>query len=132
MGMLKGVLCHVGVTTGTTLTFDGVCHQKFYVAKIHNNGEESDSVDDEEYYLKRDEIGRAFYGSNLISYFNHNDPMERALAIQDSINPFRKICVWKKAVAFLGSLPAPLLHTDWIPKGSENFVKEVGDGKWLT
>ncbi|GJY79905.1 hypothetical protein Tco_0492656 [Tanacetum coccineum] len=56
--------------------------------------------------------------------------MEGALAIQDSINPFQKICVWKKAVAFLVSLPAPLLHAEWVPKGSGDFVKEVGDGKW--
>ncbi|GJT37138.1 mutator type transposase [Tanacetum coccineum] len=85
MGMLKDVLCQVGVTMviaeflvldmpvdcnvpiiigrrflhtcggiintlkDTTSTFDGVCHQKFYVAKIKN-----DSDDDEEYYLKRD------------------------------------------------------------------------------
>ncbi|GJY81781.1 hypothetical protein Tco_0494532 [Tanacetum coccineum] len=124
IGMLKDVLCQVGVTTvlarfltldmlvdhtvpiiigrsflhtcggiintlkGTTSTFDGVCHQKFYVAEIQNNGEESDSDDEEEYYLKRDEIGRPFYGPNLISYFDRNDPMEHALAIQDSINLF--------------------------------------------
>ncbi|GKA72884.1 hypothetical protein Tco_0779100 [Tanacetum coccineum] len=78
---------------GTTSTFDGVCHKKFHVAEIQNNGEESDSDDEEEYYLKRDEIGRPFYSPKLISYFDRNDPMERAFAIQDSINPFRKICV---------------------------------------
>ncbi|GJW55265.1 reverse transcriptase domain-containing protein [Tanacetum coccineum] len=33
--------------TGTTSTFDGVCHQKFYVAKVRNNHEESDSDDEE-------------------------------------------------------------------------------------
>ncbi|GKE20811.1 agenet domain-containing protein [Tanacetum coccineum] len=168
IGMLKDVLCQVGVTTvlasflildmpvgrtvpiivgrsflhtcrgiintlkGTTSTFDGVCHQKFYVAEIQNNGEESDSDDEEEYYLKRDEMGRPFYGPNLINYFDRNDHMERALAIQDSINPFRKKFVWKKAVAFLGSLPIPLLHTDLIPKGSGDFIKEVRDGKWHT
>ncbi|GJR02644.1 DNA-directed DNA polymerase [Tanacetum coccineum] len=66
---------------GTTSIFDGVCHQKFYVAEIQNNGEESDSDDEEEYYLKRDEMGRPFYGPNLISHFDRNDPMERALAI---------------------------------------------------
>ncbi|GJU18346.1 hypothetical protein Tco_1146312 [Tanacetum coccineum] len=168
MGMLKDVLCQIGVTMvlakflildmsvdrtipiivgrsflhtcggiintlkGTTSTFDGVCHQKFYVVEIQNKGEESDSDDKEEYYLKRDEMGRPFYGPNLISYFDRNDHMELALAIQDSINPFRKIYVWKKAVAFLGSLPVPLLHTDWMPKGSGDFVKEVGNGKWHT
>ncbi|GJV71603.1 hypothetical protein Tco_1491598 [Tanacetum coccineum] len=112
MGMLKDILCQVGVITviarflildmpvdcivaiiiersflhtcggiintlkGTTSTFDGVCHQKFYVAKIQNNGEESDSDDEEEYYLKRDEMGRPLYGPNIISYFDRNDPME--------------------------------------------------------
>ncbi|GJS12484.1 mutator type transposase [Tanacetum coccineum] len=84
MGILKNVLCQVGVTTilakflildipmdkdvpivvgrsflhtcggiintikGTTLTFDGVCHQKFYVAAVRNKQEESDN-DEEEY-----------------------------------------------------------------------------------
>ncbi|GJY73528.1 retrotransposon ORF1 [Tanacetum coccineum] len=112
IGMLKDILCQVGVITviarflildmpvdcivaiiiersflhtcggiintlkGTTSTFDGVCHQKFYVAKIQNNGEESDSDDEEEYYLKRDEMGRPFYGPNIISYFDRNDPIE--------------------------------------------------------
>ncbi|GKD03135.1 reverse transcriptase domain-containing protein [Tanacetum coccineum] len=78
----------INTLKGTTSTSDGVCHQKFYVAEIQNNGEESDSDDEEEYYLKRDEMGRPLYGPNLISYFDRNDPMERALAIQDSINPF--------------------------------------------
>ncbi|GKE31878.1 hypothetical protein Tco_1451200 [Tanacetum coccineum] len=77
----------------------------FYVSEIQNNVEESNNDDEEEYYLKRDEMGRPFYGMNLISYFDRNDPMERALAIHDLINPFQKMCVWKKVVAFLGSLP---------------------------
>ncbi|GKA15110.1 reverse transcriptase domain-containing protein [Tanacetum coccineum] len=71
----------INTLKGTTSTFDGVCHQKFYVAEIQNNGEESDSDDEEEYYLKRDEMGRPFYGPNLIIYFDRNDPMKRALAI---------------------------------------------------
>nr|GFB67876.1 hypothetical protein [Tanacetum cinerariifolium] len=55
----------INTLKGTTLTFDGVCHQKFYVAEIQIDNEESDSDDDEEYYLKRDEIGKPFYGPNL-------------------------------------------------------------------
>ncbi|GJS06612.1 hypothetical protein Tco_0363408 [Tanacetum coccineum] len=78
----------INTLKGTTSTFDGVCHQKFYLAEIQNDGEESNSDDEEEYYLKMDEIGGPFYDPNLISYFDRNDPMERALAIQDSINPF--------------------------------------------
>ncbi|GJZ59022.1 hypothetical protein Tco_0614838 [Tanacetum coccineum] len=117
----------INTLKGTTSAFDGVYHQKFFVEEIQNDGEESDNDDEEEYYLKRDETGRPFYGSNLMSYFDRNDPMERALAIQDSINPFWKKKLWKKAVAFLGSLSAPLLHTEWVPKGSRDFVKEIGD-----
>ncbi|GJT07204.1 diacylglycerol kinase 4-like protein [Tanacetum coccineum] len=96
MGILKDVLCQVGVTTilakflildipvdrdvpivigrsflytyrsilktikGTTSTFDRVCHQKFYAAKVRNNHGESDSVDEEEYCLKREEMGNPF------------------------------------------------------------------------
>ncbi|GJY77090.1 hypothetical protein Tco_0482206 [Tanacetum coccineum] len=65
----------INILKGTTLTFDGVCHQKFYVAEIQKNLEESD-IDDDEYYLKRDEMGRPSYGLNLMSYFDKNDPME--------------------------------------------------------
>ncbi|GJZ54585.1 hypothetical protein Tco_0609470 [Tanacetum coccineum] len=43
-----------------------------------------------------------------------------------------KTLLKKKAVGFLGSLHAPLLRADWIPKGSRDFVKEVGDEKWYT
>ncbi|GJZ17513.1 agenet domain-containing protein [Tanacetum coccineum] len=119
MGILKDVLCQVGVTTilasfliidipidrdvpivigrsflytcrsilniikGTTSTFDGVCHQKFYDAK-------------------------------------------------EALNPFKTICVWKKPIDFLGSLPVPLQHAEWIPNRSRNFAKEAGYGKWHT
>ncbi|GKE61261.1 agenet domain-containing protein [Tanacetum coccineum] len=138
MGILKDVLCQVGVTTilasfliidipidrdvpivigrsflytcrsilntikGTTSTFDGVCHQKFYDAKVRNNHVESDSDDEEEYCLKRGEMGKPFYGPN------------------------------RKPIDFLGSLPVPLQHAEWIPNRSRNFAKEAGYGKWHT
>ncbi|GJX36498.1 hypothetical protein Tco_0248055 [Tanacetum coccineum] len=78
---------------------------------------ESDSDDEEEYYLKRDEMGRPFYGPNLMSYFDRNDPMEHALAIQDSSTLFEKIMHGRK---------------QWVPKGPSDFVKEIGDGRWHT
>ncbi|GKD70187.1 hypothetical protein Tco_1324277 [Tanacetum coccineum] len=56
--------------------------------------------------------------------------MDRTLALQEALNPFKKICVWKNAIAFLGSLPVPQQHAEWIPNRSGNFAKEVGDGKW--
>ncbi|GJR16561.1 hypothetical protein Tco_0799213 [Tanacetum coccineum] len=84
MGILRDVLCQVGVTTilarflsldmpmykdvpivlgrsflhtcggiintikGTTSTFDGICHKKFYVVAVKNKQEEKDSDDEEE------------------------------------------------------------------------------------
>ncbi|GJS96349.1 DNA-directed DNA polymerase [Tanacetum coccineum] len=128
MGILKYVLCQVGVTTirekflildipvdkdvpivvgkkfslylwrnykhyqGTTLNFDGVCHQKFYVAAVRNMQEESDDDDEEEYIMKRDKNGKPVYGLKFAKYLNCDDPMNRALALQEALNPFRKIC----------------------------------------
>nr|GEX19931.1 hypothetical protein [Tanacetum cinerariifolium] len=60
----------------TTLTFDGVYHQKFYVAEIQNDNEESDSDDEEEYDLKRDEMGRPstyFKANNLPPICGHTE-----------------------------------------------------------
>ncbi|GJV16371.1 hypothetical protein Tco_1361694 [Tanacetum coccineum] len=43
----------------------------------------------------------------------------------------RKICVWKKVVSFLGSLPVALQHEDWKLKYTGNYCKtEEGDGQW--
>ncbi|GJY82031.1 DNA-directed DNA polymerase [Tanacetum coccineum] len=161
IGILKDMLCQVGVTTilekflildipvdqdvpivvgrsflytcgsllntikGTTSIFDGVCHQKFYVAKVRNNHGESDSNDEEEYYLKRDENGKPFYGPNRAKYLNCDDLIDQALALQEAINPFKKVCVWKKMIVFLGSLPVPLQNSEWIPSYSDNFAKKV-------
>ncbi|GJS43506.1 hypothetical protein Tco_0568549 [Tanacetum coccineum] len=38
-------------------------------------------------------MGRPFYGPNLISYFDRNDPMECALPIQDSIDLLKNLCM---------------------------------------
>ncbi|GJS89080.1 agenet domain-containing protein [Tanacetum coccineum] len=167
MGVLKDVLCQVGVTTiiakflildmpinrdapilvgrgflytcgsilntrdRITSTFDGVCHQTFRAAKTSLNTEESDSDDEEDYGIQRNSFGAPMYGPKPAKYLNCNDPMDRALALQEVINPFRKICVWKKAVGFLGSLPVPLQHMEWKPDYKGNFCKkEEGDGQW--
>ncbi|GJW95318.1 gag-pol polyprotein [Tanacetum coccineum] len=166
MGILKDVLCQVGVTTilakflildipvdkdvpivvrksflytcggiintikGTTSTFDGVCYQKFYVAAVRNKHEKSDK-DEEEYYVETDEMGKPIYGQKFVKYLNYDDPIDCALALQEAINSFRKIYVWKKMVTFLGSLPIPLQHNEWNPSYYDNFIKKGdGDGKW--
>nr|GEY67292.1 hypothetical protein [Tanacetum cinerariifolium] len=44
----------------TTSTFDGICHQKFRAAKTNVTIEESDNKDDEDYYIKRNSLGRTY------------------------------------------------------------------------
>ncbi|GJZ06847.1 hypothetical protein Tco_0540640 [Tanacetum coccineum] len=58
------------------------------------------------------------------------DLMDRALALQDALNPFKKIYFWKKSNIFFGALPFPLMNTEWTPNYSGNNTKEDGDGKW--
>ncbi|GJS09308.1 retrovirus-related pol polyprotein from transposon TNT 1-94 [Tanacetum coccineum] len=108
----------------TTSTFDGICHQDFYVAAVKSKEEEKDSEDGEEYYVKREMNGKPFYGPDPANYLNCDDPSDRALALQEALNPFKNVCVWKKMVAFLGSLPVPLQHMEWIPSYSNNFFKK--------
>ncbi|GJU75891.1 hypothetical protein Tco_1272961 [Tanacetum coccineum] len=109
---------------GTTSTFDGVCHQKFSVTKVRNNHGESDN-DDEEYSLKRNEMGKPFYGPNRAKYLSCDNLMDRALALQEALNHFKKIYVWKKGIAFLRSLPVPLQHAEWIPNRSTILLKRL-------
>ncbi|GKF86432.1 hypothetical protein Tco_0254259, partial [Tanacetum coccineum] len=53
--------------------------------------------------------------------------------LQAVINPFQKISVWKKAVSFLGSLPAPLQHVNWKPDYKGCYTnEEEAKGQWRT
>ncbi|GJT06396.1 retrotransposon ORF1 [Tanacetum coccineum] len=126
MGILRDVLCQIGVTTilakslildmpvdkdvpivmgrsflytcggiintikGTTSTFDGIYHQDFYIATVKSKEEEKYSEDGEEYYVKRDKNGKPFYGPTLMIYLNCDDPLDRPLALQEALNPFKK------------------------------------------
>ncbi|GKD97262.1 hypothetical protein Tco_1381159 [Tanacetum coccineum] len=120
----------LNIIKGTTSIFDGVCHQNFYLAKVRNNHGESDSDDEEENILKRHKNGNPFYGPIREKYLSCDDHMERALTLRENLNPFKKVCVWKKMIAFLRSLPVPLQHTEWIPGYFEFFSKKGdGDGK---
>ncbi|GJY80926.1 hypothetical protein Tco_0493677 [Tanacetum coccineum] len=100
-------------------------------AKTSLDTTESDSDDEEEYAIQRNKFGAPIYGPKPVQYLNCNDPMDRSLALQAVLNPFRKVCVWKKVVSFLGSLPVPLQHVDWKPNYTRCFNKnEDGDGQW--
>nr|GEW92309.1 hypothetical protein [Tanacetum cinerariifolium] len=59
-----------------------------YLRKNHG---ESDSDDEEEYCLKMEEMGKPFYGPNHTNYLSCDDPIDRALAIQEAFNHFKKI-----------------------------------------
>ncbi|GJZ95086.1 hypothetical protein Tco_0667289 [Tanacetum coccineum] len=125
MGILKDVLSQVGVTI-----ILAVFHQKFYVDAVRNNHEESEEGE-EEYIVKRDQNGKPIYGSKFAKYLNCDDPIGRALALQEALNPFRKIYVWKKMTTFRGSLLVALQHNEWILSYSDNFIKKGdSDGKW--
>ncbi|GJX08174.1 hypothetical protein Tco_0196106 [Tanacetum coccineum] len=47
----------INTIKGITSTFDGIYHQRFYVAAVKNIQEEKDSEEEEEYYVKRDKNG---------------------------------------------------------------------------
>ncbi|GJZ29642.1 hypothetical protein Tco_0574289 [Tanacetum coccineum] len=167
MGVMKDVLCQVGVTTiiakflildmpidrdapilvgrgflytcgsilntrdRITSTFDEVCHQTFRAAKTNLNTKESDCDDEKDYGVQRNNFGVPMYGPKPAKYLNCNDPINRVLALQEAINPFKKNSVWKKTVGFLGSLPVPLQHMEWKLNYKGNFCKkEEGDGQW--
>ncbi|GKB28739.1 hypothetical protein Tco_0868140 [Tanacetum coccineum] len=114
-----------------TSTFDGLCHQTFHVAKTSLDTTESDSDDEEEYAIQRNKFRAPIYEPKPAQYLNCNDPMDQSLALQAVLNSFIKVCVWKKVVSFLGSLPVPLQHVDWKPDYTRYFnKKEEGDGQW--
>ncbi|GKE49725.1 hypothetical protein Tco_1480983 [Tanacetum coccineum] len=77
------------------INLDGIVHQKFYVANVRNAHMESDSDDNEEYYLKRDDTGKPIYGLNRDKYLSCDDPMDRALALQEDLNPLKDLFMEK-------------------------------------
>ncbi|GKA30762.1 hypothetical protein Tco_0717067 [Tanacetum coccineum] len=114
-----------------TSTFDGIYHQTFRAAKTSLDTTESDSDDDDEYAIQRNKFGASIYGPKPAKYLNYHDPLDRSIALPEVLNPFRKICVWKKVVSFLGSLPVVLQHVDWKPDYTGNYCKkEKRDGQW--
>ncbi|GKB37704.1 hypothetical protein Tco_0882646 [Tanacetum coccineum] len=85
---------------------------RFYVAAVKNKQEEKDSEEEEEYFVKRDKNEHIF--------------SKRFETIQEDMH-------LEKMVAFLGSLPVPLQHMEWIPSYSDSFSKKGGgDGMWHT
>nr|GEZ92594.1 hypothetical protein [Tanacetum cinerariifolium] len=100
-------------------------------AKTSLKTEESDSDDEEDYGIQRNKFKSLIYGPKSTKYLNCHDPLDRSIALQEVLSLFRKICVWKKAVSFLGSLHVALQHEDWKPGYTRNYCnKAEGDEQW--
>ncbi|GJT38930.1 hypothetical protein Tco_0938795 [Tanacetum coccineum] len=108
----------------------GASKQCSVPAKTSLDTAESDNDDEEEYAFQRNKFGAPIYGTKPARYLNCNDPLDHSLALQEVLNPFRKICVWKKVVSFLRSLPVALQHVEWKPDYTGCFnKKEDSDGQ---
>ncbi|GJT64053.1 DNA-directed DNA polymerase [Tanacetum coccineum] len=99
MGLLKDVLCQVGVTTiiAKFLILDMHVNKEVPIlvergllatSKTSLNTEESDSDDEEEYSIKRSSFRAPIYRPKSSKYLNCNDLMDRALALQEVLNSF--------------------------------------------
>ncbi|GKA82457.1 hypothetical protein Tco_0789205 [Tanacetum coccineum] len=136
-GRLVNVLYQVGFTTLSA---------KFLILEIPIDRDapivirkirtaKSDSDDEEDYVIKRNEMGTPIHNSRPIGYQNNTNPAENITlsTLESVINPFRKINVWEKAVSFLGSLPAKLRDVEWKPDYKICYSNpELATGQWKT
>ncbi|GJT76401.1 hypothetical protein Tco_1043126 [Tanacetum coccineum] len=139
IGRLVNVLCQVGFTTlfaKIFTTFDGLTRQTFREARSEKiRIAESDSDDEEDYVIKRNEMGTPIYNSRPIGYQNNTNPAKNITlpTLKSVINPFRKISVWKKAISFLGLLPTKLRDIEWKPDYKLCYSNpELATGQWKT
>ncbi|GKD38348.1 hypothetical protein Tco_1258555, partial [Tanacetum coccineum] len=76
-GRLVNVLCQVGFTTLILTTFDGLTRQTFRAARSKKIIiAESDSDDEEDYVIKRNDMGTPIHNSRPIGYQNNTNPTE--------------------------------------------------------
>ena len=118
---------------GTMTINDGILKHTYY-PKPRRGKRDSMDEEEEDYFgcfeVGRDEEGRPKYGPLTPSFFDIEDEMERALAMEAFFNPFKNIFVFNKLTDFLGSLPVQLKNLEWGPDGPSNYKKEEGDGEW--
>ncbi|GKE51136.1 hypothetical protein Tco_1486292 [Tanacetum coccineum] len=133
-GFLRTIGGMINTSDRIFSTFDGFCHQTFRAARSdYMRNAESDSDDEEEYVIKRNKFGVPIYGPIHAPYLKCTNLEDRSSAIHVVTNPLRKISVWKKAVSFLGSLPAPLKLVNWKPEYKDSYTKEEkATGQWKT
>ncbi|GKD93254.1 reverse transcriptase domain-containing protein [Tanacetum coccineum] len=135
-GFLDTIGGNIDIPNRIFTTFDGLTRQTFRAARSEKiRTAESDSDDEEDYVIKRNEMGTPIHNSRPIGYQNNTNPAENMTlsTLESVINPFRKISVWKKAVSFLGSLPAKLRDVEWKPDYKMCYSNpELATGQWKT
>ncbi|GKD67751.1 DNA-directed DNA polymerase [Tanacetum coccineum] len=117
-GFLITIEGNIDIPNRILTTFDGLTRQTFKPAKSEKiRIAESDSDDEEDNVITRNEMGTPIHNSRPIGYQNNTNPAENMTlsTLKSVINPFRKINVWKKAICFLGSLTAKLRDVEWKP-----------------
>ena len=119
---------------GTMTIDDGVLKQTYYPKPIRGRKDYVYEEDEEEYFgcfeVGRDDEGRPMYGPKTPTFFDIEDEMERALAMEAFFNPFKNVFVFHKLTDFLGSLPVQLKNLEWGPEGPSQYKKDQGDGEW--
>ncbi|GJS03086.1 ribonuclease H-like domain-containing protein [Tanacetum coccineum] len=135
-GFLDTIGGNIDIPNRILTTFDGLTRQTFRAARSEKvRIAESDSDDEEDYVIKRNDMGTPIHNSRPIGYQNNTNPAENITlsTLESLINPFRKISVWKKAVSFLGSLPAKLRDVEWKPNYKLCYSNpELATGQWKT
>ncbi|GJT86924.1 hypothetical protein Tco_1068641 [Tanacetum coccineum] len=133
-GFLRTIGRMINTSKRILSTFDGFCHQTLLATRSnYMRNTKSDSDDEEEYVIKRNNFRAPIYSPRPAPYLNCTNPEDHSSAIQTVTNPFRKISVWKKAVSFLGLLPVPLKQVNWKPKYKVSYTKEEeATGQWRT
>ncbi|GKB40128.1 hypothetical protein Tco_0885070 [Tanacetum coccineum] len=140
MGLLKDVLCQIGVTTiiAMFLILDipidrdtQIMVGRGFLSTCGGVLDIIDRVMSTYDGFKRDKFSAPTYGPKSAKYLNITEPKDRSLALQAALNLFHQICVWKKAASFLRSLPVPLQHLDWKPEyNGYHKNEEAGTGQW--
>nr|GEV30071.1 hypothetical protein [Tanacetum cinerariifolium] len=66
-----------------------VLSYQLYTNLVKPRQEKIDSEEEKDYSVKRDTNGKPFYGPATSKYLNCDDPLDRALALQGALNPFK-------------------------------------------
>ncbi|GKE23640.1 DNA-directed DNA polymerase [Tanacetum coccineum] len=76
-GFLDTIGGNIDIPNRIFTTFDGLTHQTFRAARSEKiRTAESDSDDEEDYMIKRNEMGTPIYNSRPIGYQNNTNPVE--------------------------------------------------------